>query len=108
MAAIAAGRRAKGRCPNRIAFGWKLASLGIPTVLVYLGFTGDTGIADVGEPFTSDEHWQTAFHDDVRGVCRQPDRVQQRPLQGSRAPLWILSGSRRVLEVSLRWHSASA
>ena len=28
---------------NRVAFMWKLASLGIPTVLVYLGFTGDEG-----------------------------------------------------------------
>src|SRR5581483_5853402 len=31
---------------NRLAFAWKLASLGVPTVLVYLGFWGDTGIAN--------------------------------------------------------------
>ena len=29
---------------NRLAFTWKLASLGIPVVLIYLGFTGDEGI----------------------------------------------------------------
>lgn len=46
---------------NRVAFAWKLASLGVPTVLVYLGFTGDGGIADAGEPFRSDEHWREAF-----------------------------------------------
>ena len=33
---------------NRLAFAWKLASLGIPTVLIYLGFTGDEVIRDVG------------------------------------------------------------
>jgi hypothetical protein len=29
---------------NRIAFAWKLASHGIPTALIYLGFLGDKGI----------------------------------------------------------------
>jgi hypothetical protein len=43
---------------NRLAFAWKLASLGVPTVLVYLGFWGDTGIADAGTPFESAAHWQ--------------------------------------------------
>lgn len=30
---------------NRIAFGWKLATLGIPTAIVYLGFLGDAGLS---------------------------------------------------------------
>lgn len=46
---------------NRVAFAWKLASLGVPTVLVYLGFTGDHGIVDAGEPFQSEEHWREVF-----------------------------------------------
>lgn len=43
---------------NRIAFSWKIASLGVPLVLVYLGFLGDESISDIGEPFGDDEHWQ--------------------------------------------------
>jgi hypothetical protein len=37
---------------NRLAFTWKLGMLGFPVVLVYLGFTGDFGIQDVGLPFS--------------------------------------------------------
>jgi hypothetical protein len=43
---------------NRIAFAWKLASMGVPTVLIYLGFTRDEGIRDVGEPIRDEEHWR--------------------------------------------------
>jgi hypothetical protein len=32
--------------------------MGIPTVLIYLGFTGDDGIRDVGEPIRDEEHWR--------------------------------------------------
>jgi hypothetical protein len=42
---------------NRVAYSWKLASMGVPTVSIYLGFTGDTGIADVGPPFRDRAHW---------------------------------------------------
>src|SRR4051812_48518227 len=33
---------------NRVAYAWKLASLGVPTALIYLGFLGDKGL---GAPF---------------------------------------------------------
>jgi hypothetical protein len=36
---------------NRVAFAWKLASEGIPTVLIYLGFTGDGGMKYRSTPF---------------------------------------------------------
>ncbi|HUX02899.1 MAG: hypothetical protein WBD63_03145 [Phycisphaerae bacterium] len=35
---------------NRVAYSWKLASMGVPVLLVFLGFTEDNGIADVGPP----------------------------------------------------------
>lgn len=98
---LSIGRDTHYQLSNRIAFGWKLASLRIPTVLVYLGFTGDTGIGDVGEPFASDEHWQRVFHGYLGGVCPHPDQVLDRPLPGANAPMWILSRSRAVLEASL-------
>lgn len=46
---------------NRIAFGAKLANLGIPVTLVYLGFTGDTGIPEVEQPFMSRKDWEDAM-----------------------------------------------
>jgi hypothetical protein len=46
---------------NRVAYSWKLASMGIPVVLVYLGFTGDEGIADVGTPLRDHTHWERAM-----------------------------------------------
>lgn len=46
---------------NRLAFAWKLASMGIPVALVYLGFIGDTAISRPGDFFASDEEWRTAF-----------------------------------------------
>lgn len=42
--------------------------MGIPTALIYLGFTGDEGIRNVGEPIRDEEHWR----DLVMGV---PDVV---------------------------------
>ena len=42
---------------NRFAWSWKLASLGIPVVLVYLGFLNACEMADVGSPFRSEEEW---------------------------------------------------
>jgi len=48
---------------NRIAFSWKIASLGVPVILVYLGFLGDEDAAKYkrGTPFKNDEDWQEAM-----------------------------------------------
>lgn len=43
---------------NRLATAWKLASCGLPVVLLYLGFTGDTGIRDVGPELKDAAHWR--------------------------------------------------
>ncbi len=53
---------------NRIASAWKLAQCGLPTVLLYLGFTGDEGIRDAGEPFADDNHWQRVIGAYMTGV----------------------------------------
>jgi len=83
---------------NRIAFVWKLASMGIPTVLVYLGFTGDTGIRDAGEPFRDDKHWQGIFSEHLASVCPSP--VIDRRMDMGSASFWILARSRPILEIS--------
>lgn len=43
---------------NRFAWAWKLADLGIPVVLVYLGFLKAGEMSDKGRPFTDDADWQ--------------------------------------------------
>jgi hypothetical protein len=95
---IAIDRDTHYQLSNRLAFAWKLASLGIPTVLIYLGFTGDDGIRDAGEPFADDAHWQGAFDRYVREVWPNPILDQAIPV-GTEA-FWVLSRSRPVLETS--------
>ena len=90
---------------NRLAVAWKLATLGVPVVLVYLGFTGDTGIADAGRPFADDTDWQAAFD-------TYADEVGALGLFGQRheigaTPVWLLSRSRPVIEISPPRHSGS-
>jgi hypothetical protein len=77
---------------NRLAFAWKLASLGIPTVLVYLGFTGDEGIRDVGAPLASDQHWQSLFREHLGAVCAP--EILERPMNVGSAHFWVLARSR--------------
>jgi hypothetical protein len=43
---------------NRFAWTWKLTELGIPVVLVYLGFLKADEMIDRGQPFTSNEDWE--------------------------------------------------
>lgn len=80
---------------NRLAFAWKLATLGIPTVLVYLGFLGDTGIQEAGEPFEDEAHWRHEFARHARGVV--PPDMFERPLECGAASAFVLVRSRRVL-----------
>jgi len=43
---------------NRIAWAWKLTELGIPVVLVYLGFLKAGEMADRGRPFADHTDWE--------------------------------------------------
>ena len=53
---------------NRFAWSWKLASLGIPVVLVYLGFLYATDIAKGGNLFHSQDHWERVIKGHCEGV----------------------------------------
>jgi len=83
---------------NRLAFTWKLASLGISVVLLYLGFTGDEGIRNVGDPFADDADWQRAFGNYVENSF-PVDLVGGR-FEFAESPAWVLSRSREVLSHS--------
>lgn len=43
---------------NRFAWSWKLAELGIPVALVYLGFLNSNEMADRGKPFATAGEWE--------------------------------------------------
>ncbi len=43
---------------NRFAWAWKLTQLGIPVVLVYLGFLNADEMVDKGRPFASHQDWE--------------------------------------------------
>jgi hypothetical protein len=52
---------------NRIAFAWKLASLGVPTVLVYLGFVHSADFRP-SKAYQSDQHWRDALNRSAANV----------------------------------------
>jgi hypothetical protein len=101
-AAIEEARRALGgdaagigisrdRCyqfSNRVAFAWRLASWGIPTVLVYLGFTGDAGMGGAQNMIRDDAHWRRLLAEHTRDVM--PSSAWERPLPTEGAEVWML------------------
>src|SRR5215213_5063614 len=50
---------------NRLASGYKVASVGVPVVLLYLGFTGDTYF---GDHVRDAAHWQQLMRGYLQGV----------------------------------------
>ena len=53
---------------NRFAWSWKLASLGIPVVLLYLGFLSAQDMADRGPLFRSEAEWTQTLTEHSRGT----------------------------------------
>jgi hypothetical protein len=68
LAGFNMGRDSHYQLANRIAFAWKLAQCGLPAVLLYLGFTGDESMANVGIPFRDGDHWQRLMGAYMHGV----------------------------------------
>jgi hypothetical protein len=83
---------------NRVAYAWKLADLGLPVVLLYLGFLCDTYFSD--DYFHNSEHWQRVMGGYLQGVVSQqfPERVHK--VNGG--SLQLLIRSMPVAEVSRR------
>lgn len=82
---------------NRLAFAWKLASEGMPTVLMYLGFTGDEGIRDRGEPLKDDQAWRTLVMAEQDVI---PPTLWERKILVGDTPLWFLIRSRECIRPS--------
>ena len=53
---------------NRFAWTWKIASLGVPVVLIYLGFLRAEEMRDQGLPLDNAEDWERLVRDHSRGI----------------------------------------
>lgn len=81
---------------NRIAFAWKLARLGTPVALVYLGFCGDKGM---GPGFLrSESHWREVFEAHARPVF--PRNMLEREIPCGMASFWLLVRARMAVRHS--------
>jgi hypothetical protein len=87
---------------NRVAFAWKLATLGIPSVLVYLGFIGDKGMEG---GFASPADWNALFEERANVVF--PIGVPADPISAGKSQFWIINRHRDCLTPSPP-HSALA
>lgn len=73
---------------NRFAWAWKVSSLGVPTILVYLGFLHAAEMRDQGRPFDSGDEWKGCIHDHASDVV--PSGAWECRLQATGAPMWTL------------------
>ena len=84
---------------NRVAHAWKLAECRMDVCLLYLGFTGDSGIADFAPPLVGDDHWRQVMQEHIIGVLPNDFIDRAIPIQGDRT-MRMLVRSVPVLEVS--------
>lgn len=82
---------------NRVAHLWKLATCGIPVILLYVGFIGDQEIDS--SYFHDDEHWQRAMGGYLQGVVPQSFLSTIHPVDPN-GSLLMLSRSLSVLSPS--------
>ncbi len=83
---------------NRVAYSWKLASMGVPVILVYLGFTGDRGISDVGPPIRDHAHWRSVIRCYTDGIL--PENFFDLWIPCGKAQMCMVARSLKVLEQS--------
>jgi hypothetical protein len=62
---------------NRFAWAWKLASMGVPVVLIYLGFVQAIEMSDLGTPIRDRRDWERLMFAHSRGVV-PPGAWEQR------------------------------
>jgi hypothetical protein len=63
---------------NRFAWSWKISSLGVPVILVYLGFLNAAEMTDRGQPFRSAIEWSDLIRNHADGIV--PNVAWDRPI----------------------------
>lgn len=81
---------------NRFAWAWKIASLGVPVVLLYLGFLRAEEMMGNGTPFRTHCDWDNALRAHAAGVVHASS--WNKPIEVGDVPLYPLI---RSLEVTL-------
>lgn len=79
---------------NRFAWSWKIASLGMPVILIYLGFLCAEEMGDRGDCFADAGAWESlvrAYSQDI-----VPEAAWNRRLMVQDTPLWVLLRTREV------------
>ena len=94
--AISVHRDESYQLANRLAFSWKLASMGIPVALVYLGFVGDDEIAD--GYFKSEEDWMKVFT--AHATRHFPGTMFDKEVRCGEAGFWLLPRTLAVKRLS--------
>jgi hypothetical protein len=79
---------------NRFAWCWKLASLGIPVVFIYLGYLRANEMRDQGAPIADAEHWECLVREHARGIV--PDRIWDEIILVGNTPMRALIRSTDV------------
>jgi len=73
---------------NRFAWTWKLASLGVPIVLIYLGFLNAREMLDQGEPFTNHAAWEACLRYHAKSIV--PEEAWGKRFQINGVPAWFI------------------
>ena len=73
---------------NRFAWSWKLAQLGVPVILLYLGFLNAKEMEQDGPRFRSEVDWARALKDHSRRAM--DDSIWENRLEVNGTPLWPL------------------
>ena len=71
-----------------MAWSWKLASLGVPVVLIYLGFLHAGEMADKGNPIEDSEAWSRMVKAHSQGLV--PETAWDTWLRVNQTPMGIL------------------
>jgi len=75
---------------NRFAWAWKLATLDVPVVLVYIGFLNAIEMLD-RQPFDSSEAWNACLRNHAKNIV--PEDAWEKRLEIAGIPVWFLTRS---------------
>ena len=81
---------------NRFAWSWKIASLGVPVILVYLGFQNAAEMTDQGQPFRSAIEWSDVIRSHADGIV--PSTAWDRLMDVNGTPMRAI-----IKAVDLNW-----
>lgn len=78
---------------NRIAYTWKLASMGIPTILLYMGFTNDPAWVSNRDHFESKQKWDDAIKSYFTEVGAEDLLQERRIALNNGSSMYFFSGT---------------